>query len=125
VRVRRVRVRFGPPHSAVVELPSAPAESTLGGLATRFDLAAPAEAAVDCLAVGPTESVPVVCNAEQRLIAAALAAASKARARAVTVLEFATLSRHGEEPPAEVAEAMARADVVFASSPTVHAATRR
>jgi leucyl aminopeptidase (aminopeptidase T) len=58
--------------------------------------------------------VLVVCNDEQQLIAASLAAAAKQRARAVTVFEFATLSRHGEEPPAEVADAMARADVVFA-----------
>jgi aminopeptidase len=78
------------------------------------DLTAPAKAAVDCLGVGPTDSVLVVCNEEQRLIAASLIAAAKPRARTVTVLEFATLSRHGEEPPAEVAEAMARADVVFA-----------
>jgi aminopeptidase len=78
------------------------------------DLTAPARAAVDCLGVGPTDSVLVVCNEEQRLIAASLIAAAKPRARTVTVLEFATLSRHSAEPPAEVAEAMARADVVFA-----------
>jgi leucyl aminopeptidase (aminopeptidase T) len=77
-------------------------------------LTAPANAAVECLGVGPTDSVLVVFNDEQRLIATSLAAAAKRRTRAVTVLEFATLSRHGEEPPAEVAEAMARADVVFA-----------
>src|SRR4029450_4845622 len=78
------------------------------------DLTAPAKAAVDCLGVGPTDSVLVVCNEEQRLIAASLIAAAKPRARTITVLEFATLSRHGAEPPAEVDEAMARADVVFA-----------
>jgi leucyl aminopeptidase (aminopeptidase T) len=77
-------------------------------------LTAPANAAVECLGVGPTDSVLVVFNDEQRLIATSLAAAAKRRTRAVTVLEFATLSRHGEEPPAEVAVAMARADVVFA-----------
>lgn len=78
------------------------------------DLTAPAKAAVDCLGVGPTDSVLVVCNDEQRLIAASFVAAAKPRAQTVTMLEFATLSRHGEEPPAEVAEAMAHADVVFA-----------
>ncbi len=78
------------------------------------NLLAPAEAAVDCLGVGPMDSVLVVYNDEQRVIAESLAAAAKPRARAVTMLAFPTLSRHGEEPPTEVAEAMARADVVFA-----------
>jgi leucyl aminopeptidase (aminopeptidase T) len=83
-------------------------------LAPSSDLTAPAKAAVDCLGVGPDDSVLVVCNEEQRSIAASLAAAAEPRARAVTVLEFATMSRHGEEPPAEVAEAMLRSDVVLA-----------
>jgi leucyl aminopeptidase (aminopeptidase T) len=81
-------------------------------------LTAPAKAAVGCLGVGPADSVLVICNHEQRLIAESLAAAATPRAQAVTVLTFPALSRHGEEPPAEVAEAMARADVVFA--PTSH-----
>ena len=83
-------------------------------MAHRPDLSAPAKAAVDCLGVGSADSVLVVCNAEQRVIATSLAEAAKTRARSVTLLEFATLSRHGEEPPAEVADAMAHADVVFA-----------
>ena len=78
------------------------------------DLVAPSVAAVDCLGVGPADAVLVVYNDEQRVIGESLAAAAKPRARAVTLLEFPTLSRHGEEPPTEVAEAMARADVVFA-----------
>jgi leucyl aminopeptidase (aminopeptidase T) len=78
------------------------------------DLFTAAEAAVDCLGVGPTDSVLVVYNEEQNVIADSLAAVAKPRGRAVTVLAFPTLSRHGEEPPTEVAEAMARADVVFA-----------
>jgi leucyl aminopeptidase (aminopeptidase T) len=81
---------------------------------TTHDLTTAARAAVDCLGVGSTDSVLVVYNDEQRAIAGALAAAAKPRARSVAVLEFASLSRHGEEPPTEVAEAMARADVVFA-----------
>jgi len=80
------------------------------------DLVAPSVAAVDCLGVGPADAVLVVYNDEQRVIAESLAAAAKPRARAVTLLELPTLSRHGEEPPTEVAEAMARADVV--SAPT-------
>ena len=75
---------------------------------------APSVAAVDCLGVGPADAVLVVYNDEQRVIAESLAAAAKPRARAVSLLEFPTLSRHGEEPPTEVTEAMARADVVFA-----------
>jgi leucyl aminopeptidase (aminopeptidase T) len=58
--------------------------------------------------------VLVVYNVEQRAIAESLAAAAKPRARAVTLLEFPSLSRQGEEPSTEVAAAMARADVVFA-----------
>ena len=56
----------------------------------------------------------VVYNDELRVIAESLAAAAKARTEAVTLLEFPTGSRHGEEPPTEVAEAMARAGVVLA-----------
>lgn len=78
------------------------------------DLSVSAEASVECLGVGPTESVLVIYNDEQREIAEALTAAAKPRARAVIMLQFPALSRHGEEPPAEIAEAMARADVVFA-----------
>jgi leucyl aminopeptidase (aminopeptidase T) len=82
------------------------------------DLSASAEAAVDCLGVRPTDDVLVIYNDEQRAIAESLAAAARPRARAVTLLGFPTLSRHGEEPPSDVAEAMAGADVVFA--PTSH-----
>jgi aminopeptidase len=78
------------------------------------DLSVSAGASVDCLGVGPTESVLVIYNDEQLEIAEALEAAAKPRARAVTMLHFPALSRHGEEPPAEIAEAMAHADIVFA-----------
>jgi leucyl aminopeptidase (aminopeptidase T) len=81
---------------------------------TPTDLAAPAEAAVTCLGVGPTDDVLVVYNDDQRAIAESLADAARPRARDVTLLEFAPTSRHGEEPPSDVAEAMARADVVLA-----------
>jgi leucyl aminopeptidase (aminopeptidase T) len=78
------------------------------------DLVASAEAAMTCLGIRPEDDVLVVCNDEQRGIAEALAAAAKPLARSMAVLPFAASSRHGEEPPAEVAEAMARADAVFA-----------
>jgi leucyl aminopeptidase (aminopeptidase T) len=78
------------------------------------DLSASAEAAVDCLGITSTDSVLIVYNDEQRVIAESLAEASKRRGRSLAMLAFPTLSRHGEEPPAEVAAAMAGADVVFA-----------
>ena len=81
---------------------------------TQSDLLASAEAAVGCLGVGPTDQVLVVYNDEQRTIAKFLAAAAKPRARAVTLLAFAASSRHGQEPPPDVAKAMSRADIVFA-----------
>jgi leucyl aminopeptidase (aminopeptidase T) len=81
---------------------------------TPTGLAASADAAVNCLGVGPADEVLVIYNDEQRAIAESLAAAARPRARAVTLFGFPTLSRHGEEPPPEVAEAMAGADVVFA-----------
>jgi leucyl aminopeptidase (aminopeptidase T) len=77
-------------------------------------LAASSEAALDCLGVQGSDVVAVVFNDEQRAIAEALAEAANRRARLVTLLEFAPTSRHGEEPPAVVAEAMLAADVVFA-----------
>jgi leucyl aminopeptidase (aminopeptidase T) len=79
-----------------------------------MDLPASSEAALDCLGVNSGDSVAVVFNGEQRTIADALAEAANHRARAVTLLEFPPTSRHGEEPPAEVAEAMLAADVVLA-----------
>jgi aminopeptidase len=83
-------------------------------VATQSDLLAPAEAAVGCLGVGLADHVLVVYNDEQWVIAESFAAAAKSRAGAVTLLAFPALSRHGEEPPAEVTEAMLGADVVFA-----------
>src|SRR6476659_8134492 len=77
-------------------------------------LLASSEAALDCLGVTSQDAVAVVCNAEQRTIAEALADAARRRARSVMLLEFVAMSRHGEEPPAEVAEAMVAADVVLA-----------
>ena len=77
-------------------------------------LRASSEAALDCLGVQGSDSVAVVFNAEQRAIAEALAEAAKRRAGAVTLIEFLATSRHGEEPPADVAKAMLSADVVLA-----------
>jgi leucyl aminopeptidase (aminopeptidase T) len=93
--------------------PGGPA-GKFGRVTTQPELLASAEAAVRCLGVGAADDVLVVYNDEQRVIAESLAAAANARARAVALLAFPPLSRHGEEPPADVAEAIARADVVFA-----------
>jgi hypothetical protein len=72
-----------------------------------------AEAAVNCLGVGPTDDVLVLCNEEQRTIAESLAAAAGA-ARSVRIIEYPVLTRDGEEPPAFVAEAMTEATAIFA-----------
>ena len=80
----------------------------------RSDLTAAADAAMLCLGVGPTDDVLVLCNEEQRTIAESLAVAARAKGRRVHVLEYPTLTRDGEEPPAFVGEAMADATVILA-----------
>jgi leucyl aminopeptidase (aminopeptidase T) len=77
-------------------------------------MAAAAKAAVRCLGVGPEDDVLVLCNKEQRAMAEALAAAAQSPGRSARIVVYPTMSRDGEEPPADVAEAMADADVVFA-----------
>jgi leucyl aminopeptidase (aminopeptidase T) len=73
-----------------------------------------AEAAVSCLAIGPEDDVLVLCNDEQLAIADAIAEAAEPEARSVRVLAFARRSRHGEEPPDDVASAMTEATAIFA-----------
>jgi leucyl aminopeptidase (aminopeptidase T) len=73
-----------------------------------------AEAAVRRLSVGPTDDVLVLCNEGQRLIAELLAHAAEGTARSVRIVEYPTLERDGQEPPAFVAEAMTNAAVIFA-----------
>jgi hypothetical protein len=77
-------------------------------------LSASSEAALECLGVGSTDEVVVVFNGPRRAIAEALVEAAKLRAGSVAALEFPMVSRDGEEPPADVAEIMGRADVVLA-----------
>ena len=69
---------------------------------------------MSCLAVGPDDDVLVLCNDEQLTIADALADAAGGRARSARVLAFPRSSRHGEEPPPDVADAMLAATVIFA-----------
>jgi leucyl aminopeptidase (aminopeptidase T) len=80
------------------------------------ELAAAAEAAVDCLGVGDRDRVLALCNPAERAIAEILAAAAEARTRSVRLLEYPTQSRNGEEPPTQVARAMLDASVVFATT---------
>jgi leucyl aminopeptidase (aminopeptidase T) len=78
------------------------------------NLAAAAESATDCLGVGARDQVLVLCNEAERAVAEALVVAAQSRTEAVKLLEYPTLSRNGEEPPALVARAMHDASVVFA-----------
>ena len=47
-----------------------------------------AQAAAECLGIGESDRVLMLCNAPPRSIAEALAAASRARMRMVRMLEF-------------------------------------
>jgi leucyl aminopeptidase (aminopeptidase T) len=82
-------------------------------MAVDSDLTA-AEAAMDCLGVGPTDDVLVLCNAQQRAIAESLALAADGRSQSVRVVEYPALTRDGQEPPAVAAEAMAKATAILA-----------
>lgn len=75
---------------------------------------AAAAAALACLGVASDDDVLVVCNEEQRSIAGALETSARARARNVTGLSYPTLTRHGEEPPPFVTDAMKKASVILA-----------
>jgi hypothetical protein len=82
-----------------------------------FALAAAAEAAVGCLGVSAKDDVVLVCNEPQRAIEEAIGAVAGRAAMSVRIVEYPIGRRHGEEPPPEVANAMAQASVIFA--PTV------
>jgi leucyl aminopeptidase (aminopeptidase T) len=88
------------------------------------DLDAAAELAVEQLGVRRDERVAVLHNPPQADIAAALAQAARAVGARVDVLGFATLERHGVEPPEEVAAAIAGADACFAATDTSLSHTR-
>jgi leucyl aminopeptidase (aminopeptidase T) len=75
-----------------------------------WDLTPAAATTVECLGVTPGERFLVVYNPELAEIAEAVAEAGSATTEATTVLSFPMLSRHGEEPPAEVAAALLEAD---------------
>jgi leucyl aminopeptidase (aminopeptidase T) len=73
-----------------------------------------AEATVACLGVASTDDVLLVCNQPQRAIAEAIAATARRIAGSVRIVEYPVGTRHGEEPPAGVADAMAQATVIIA-----------
>src|SRR5262249_9938512 len=77
-----------------------------------------ANACMDCLGVVTRDRVLIVNNPPHRRVALALLDAARGRADVVRHIEYATLARHGEEPPDAVADAWGEATVVFA--PTVY-----
>jgi len=79
------------------------------------ELADAAETAVEqCLRVAPDESVVVVADDERERIGEALYEAASAVTEDATVLRSPPADRHGTEPPAPVAAAMAESDVFLA-----------
>ena len=67
------------------------------------NLAAAAKSTADCLGVGTPDTVLVLCNRDQWVIADLLAAVTKSRAAAVRLLEYPALSRNYQELPDDVA----------------------
>jgi leucyl aminopeptidase (aminopeptidase T) len=87
-------------------------------------LAEAAALAVECVGVARGERVAVLHNPGQTAIAEELAAAARERGADVDVVRFASLSRHGEEPPAAVAEAILAAQACLAATDTSLSHTR-
>ncbi len=75
-------------------------------------------ACMDCFGVDANDRVLIVSNPPQRRVAKALFDAARERADGVRHMEYATLARHGEEPPDAVAHALREATVALA--PTVY-----
>src|SRR5262245_58963558 len=72
-------------------------------------------ACMDCLGVSH-DRVLIVSNPPQRRIAAALLDAARRRADNVRHIEYPTLSRHGEEPPDAVAQALGEATAALVAT---------
>lgn len=66
-----------------------------------------------CADLRPGEEAVVVCDPGTAAVAAEVAAAARTVGADVNVIEIAPLAVHGAEPPGNVAEAIAGADVVF------------
>ncbi|MFC1564001.1 aminopeptidase [candidate division KSB1 bacterium] len=79
------------------------------------DLRKPAEMAVTkCLAIKEGEDVLIVTNPDLMPIAEALFHATKKNKAVPSILVYPPGKMNGEEPPENIAEAMLKADVVFA-----------
>jgi aminopeptidase len=77
-----------------------------------------AKACMDCFGVARHDRVLIVSNAPHRRVARALVDAARVRADVVRHMEYATLARHGQEPPDAVVHALREATVALA--PTVY-----
>ena len=77
-------------------------------------MAAAAAKTVECLGVVRGERLGVPCNPRTRRIADAIADAGRAVGAESEVLEFPEVTRHGEEPPEYVAQALLSVDAVAA-----------
>jgi leucyl aminopeptidase (aminopeptidase T) len=67
-----------------------------------------------CAAVKPGENVLIITDFTKTSIAKVLAAAAYERGAEVVIATMIPRKGHGEEPPATIAEAMIKADVIFA-----------
>jgi leucyl aminopeptidase (aminopeptidase T) len=72
-------------------------------------LAGAAATTIECLGVRSGEPFLVVYNEELAEVAAAVEQAARARTTAVATVSFPVLTRDGEEPPSEVADALLEA----------------
>jgi leucyl aminopeptidase (aminopeptidase T) len=97
----------------IVEESHGPGWAT-GGRDREMALRHAADAAMDCLKVSSTDDVLVITNPEMRAVADALAGAAEERTASTRLQEYPTQSRDGQEPPAEIAEAMLEASAIFA-----------
>ena len=77
-----------------------------------------AAACMECAGVDQRDRVLVLSNPPFRRLAKALLEAARRQTGTVRHVEYATLTRDGEEPPAPVRDALIEATVAFA--PTVH-----
>src|SRR5262245_57523712 len=83
---------------------------------SRSALMQAAFACMNCFGAAPGDRLLVVSNPPQRRIAMALLEAARTRADVVRHVEYPPLSRHGEEPPDAVANALGEATVALATT---------
>jgi leucyl aminopeptidase (aminopeptidase T) len=71
-------------------------------------------AVLTCMGVKKREVVLIITDPERRNIAESLFAANKDVGANVMIIQMEPRTRHGEEPPRIIADAMKKADVIFA-----------